>query len=79
MKNKIISFLIVAIIGAGLILFAFTKKSYSKANEVYQVYLNGNKIGTITNESDLYDLIDERLLEIKEKYKVDKVYQPNSF
>ena len=79
MKNKIISFLIVAIIGAGLILFAFTKKSYSKANEVYQVYLNGNKIGTITNESDLYDLIDERQLEIKEKYKVDKVYPPNSF
>ncbi|MBR5662178.1 MAG: peptidoglycan DD-metalloendopeptidase family protein [Bacilli bacterium] len=79
MKNKIISFLIVAVIGAGLILFAFTKKSYSKANEVYQVYLNGNKIGVITDKDDLYDLIDERQLEIKEKYGVDKVYPPNSF
>lgn len=79
MKNKIISFLIVAIIGTGIILFSFTKKSYSKANEVYQVYLNGNKIGLITDKDDLYDLINERQQEIKEKYGVDKVYPPNGF
>ena len=79
MKNKIISFLIVAIIGVGLFVFTFTKKNYSKANEVYQVYLNGKKIGLITNKEDLYDLIDERQLEIKEKYGVKNVYPPNGF
>lgn len=77
MKNKIISLLIVAIIGLGLFIFSFTKKNYSGANEVYQVYLNGNKIGLITDKQDLYDLINERQLEIKDKYGVDKVYPPN--
>ena len=77
MKNKIISFLIVAIVGIGLFLVAFTKKNYSKANEVYQIYLNGEKIGLITDKDDLYDLINERQLEIKEKYGVSKVYPPN--
>jgi hypothetical protein len=79
MKSKIISFLIVAVIAAGLVLFSFNNKSYSKANEVYQVYLNGNKIGTITDKDDLYNLINERQQEIKEKYGVDKVYPPNGF
>ena len=79
MKNKIISFLIVAIIGTGLFIASFTQKNYKKANEVYQVYLNGNKIGLITDEDDLYDLIDERQLEIKEKYGVKNVYPPNGF
>lgn len=79
MKNKIISFLIVAIVGIGLFLVAFTKKNYSKANEVYQIYLNGEKIGLITDKDDLYNLINERQLEIKEKYGVSKVYPPNGF
>ena len=79
MKNKIISFLIVAIIGTGLFIASFTQKNYKKANEVYQVYLNGNKIGLITDKDDLYDLIDERQLEIKEKYGVKNVYPPNGF
>lgn len=79
MKNKIISFLIVAIIGVSLFIFSFGNKGHSKANEIYQVYLNGNKIGSITNAEDLYDLIDERQLEIKEKYGVKNVYPPNGF
>lgn len=79
MKGKIISFLMVAIITISLFLFSFTKKHYSNANEVYQVYLNGNKIGLITDKDDLYDLINERQQEIKEKYGVSKVYPPNGF
>lgn len=79
MKNKIISFLIIGIITVSLCLFSFAKSSFSKANEVYQVYLNGKKIGLITDKDDLYDLINDRQLEIKEKYGVDKVYPPNGF
>lgn len=79
MKSKIISFLIVAIISTGLFLFAYSKKEYTVANEIYQVYLNGNKIGLITDKDDLYDLINDKQQEIKEKYGVDKVYPPNGF
>ena len=79
MKNKIISFLIVAIVGLGLFVFSFSKKNYSQANEVYQVYLNGKKIGLITDKDDLYNLIDEKQSEIKEKYGVSNVYPPNGF
>ena len=74
MKNKIISFLIIGIITVSLCLFSFAKSSFSKANEVYQVYLNGKKIGLITDKDDLYDLINDRQLEIKEKYGDEFVY-----
>ena len=79
MKGKIISFLIVAIVAVSLFLVGFTKKNYGDAAEIYQVYLNGNKIGLLANDNDLYDLINEKQQEIKEKYGVDNVYPPNGF
>ena len=79
MKGKIISYLLVAIISVGLFISFFVEKNYSKANKVYQVYLNGQKIGLLNNDDDLYDLINEKQQEIKEKYGVDKVYPPNGF
>ena len=45
-------------------------------HEYYQVYLGGEKIGLIKSENALYELIDQEQQEIKEKYKVDKVYSP---
>lgn len=79
MKNKIISFLIVAIVSVGVFVFSFGEKNYSKANEVYQVYLNGNKIGLINDDKDLYSLINEKQREIKNKYNVKNVYPPKGF
>lgn len=79
MKNKIVSVLIVLIISTFIFVVSFGKKNYSNANEVYQVYLNGNKIGMIANDKDLYDLINDRQKEIKEKYNVKNVYPPNGF
>ena len=79
MKGKIISFLIVAIISVGLFLSYFIDKNYNKANKVYKIYLNGTKIGLLKDDNELYDLINEKQLEIKEKYNVDKVYPPNGF
>ena len=79
MKNKIISFLIVGIIGVGLISFSFLKKSANEANEVYKVYLNGEKIGLLNDKDDLYDLINDKQLKIKEKYGVNNVYPPKGF
>ena len=67
MKGKIVSFLIIAIISVSLFLSYFIDKNYSKANPVYQVYLNGNKIGLLNNDNDLYDLINEKQQEIVKK------------
>lgn len=79
LKDKIISILIVLIIGVSLFIYSFPEKKYSYANELYQVYLNGEKIGLITDDNDLYNLINEKQLEIKNKYGVSKVYPPNGF
>ena len=52
---------------------------YNNAKENYQVYLDGEKIGLITSKNDLYNLINEEQVEIKNKYNVDQVYPPNGF
>lgn len=52
---------------------------YNVAKENYQVYLDGEKIGLIESKNDLYNLINEEQIEIKDKYSVDQVYPPNGF
>lgn len=79
MKGKIISFLIFAILSVSIFLIGFTKKNYTQANEIYQVYLNGNKIGMIADDQELYDLINKKQQDIKKKYNVENVYPPNGF
>lgn len=49
------------------------------ADKVYKVYLDANIIGYLADDNELYDLINKRQKEIKEKYKVDKVYPPANF
>ena len=46
-------------------------------NSFYQVYLGGNKIGLIRSKDELYNLIDEEQQEIKNYFKVNKVYPPS--
>ncbi len=48
-----------------------------KVNSYYQVYLGGQKIGLIKSKEELYNLIDEEQKEIKDYYKVNKVYPPS--
>lgn len=52
------------------------KKNDKDSVTLYQVYLNGKKIGLIENEDTLYSLIDKEQNQIKLKYGVDKVYPP---
>lgn len=49
------------------------------AKDVYQVYLDGEKIGLIEDELYLYDLINKEQVEIKEEYNVNQVYPPKGF
>jgi len=48
-----------------------------QAKLVYRVYLGGNSLGLIESKDELEKYIDNGQTEIKNKYKVDKVYAPN--
>ena len=45
--------------------------------EVYQVYLDGEKIGLITSKDELLEMIDREQSSIKEEYGVENVYPPD--
>lgn len=45
--------------------------------QLYRVYLAGESIGVIESKKELEDYIDQKQQQLKEKYKVDKVYAPN--
>ena len=78
-KENIISILIGLV--TAVIVFSLngiTEKPL-EANMLYQVYLNGENIGIIEDKDGLYDLINDKQKEIKDKYEVDSVYPPNDF
>ena len=76
MKAKILSFLLVLFVIGLLFVIGISQKNLGTPNEVYQVYLNGRKIGLIDSEQKLLDLIDKGQAGIKESFNVDKVYPP---
>ena len=45
--------------------------------KVYRVYLKGDSLGIIKSKTALEDYINEKQIEIKKKYDVDKVYIPS--
>ena len=75
-KNIVITILITLITGTILLLSSMTDQVFTRANTMYQVYLQGEKIGMIDNEDELYALIDENQTAIKNEYNVDNVYPP---
>ncbi len=78
-KGNIIFSTLFTIMLSFLIIFSGVNYSVNKnPSEVYIVYLDGVKIGSIKSKDKLYELIDKEQNSIKEKYKVDKVYPPNN-
>ena len=78
MKRYLITgFLVLVIIGLFISDF-FVKNNHHAPLEVYQVYLDGDVIGYIDNDEELYDLINEKQNEIRQKYKVNNVYPPEN-
>lgn len=71
--------IVTTIIGILLLIVGLTKRDFDYAKKVYQVYLNGNKLGLIESQKELYDLINEEQKGIKETYEVENVYPPNGF
>ncbi len=64
--------LTILIFGMGFI----EKENLKNSSTLYQVYLNGKKIGLIEDDKKLYNLIDKEQAEIKLRFGVDKVYPP---
>lgn len=73
---------IVAILLSSIVLFIYMfSEVYEEAytNTYYRVYLHGDEIGLIDDETALYELINNEQKEIKEEFGVDQVYPPNEF
>ncbi|MBR1679875.1 MAG: peptidoglycan DD-metalloendopeptidase family protein [Bacilli bacterium] len=77
-KEKTIIIMTGILMSILMILIGFPKKNMSPQN-VYQVYLDGTKIGLVDNKENLLNLINEEQQDIKSEYKVNQVYPPNGF
>lgn len=75
--NKVMGVSITILISIIVFFFGVRTKLEGNPNSIYKVYLNGESIGLIENKQELLDLIDQEQIEIKNKYKVDKVYPPS--
>ena len=74
-KKDIIYTLLAMIISSSIFFVGYTRAQ--EPVELYRVYLKGETIGYINNKKLLEEYIDKEQVELKEKYKVDKVYLPN--
>jgi len=78
-KEIIITIVIVLIVCVLFVLNFVANKYILRAENVFRVYLDGNIIGYITNDEELYQIINQRQKEIRKKYNVKNVYPPESF
>ena len=78
MKNKwTFSIIFVIIISSIAALFLGVNIRINKTpEEVYTVYLDGEKIGVVEEDDEFNNYINDKEIELKEKYNVDKIYTP---
>ena len=78
MKNKwtvgIITIVILSILS--LFLAGFKLTTNKEPKEVYNVYLDGEKVGTVKSKVDFEKYINNQEEKLKEKYGVSKIYTP---
>ena len=75
--KKILSFSFIIIISLSIFWLGFGYKKIEEPNTYYQVFLDGEVIGTVTSSKKLEKYIDSQNEYIKKKYNVDTVYSPN--
>ena len=78
-KEIIKTSILTIIVGIMFLIVGLIDRNYDYAEDYYQVYLNGDKIGLIIDENELYDLINEEQKDIKDTYNVSTVYPPTGF
>lgn len=65
------------ILSSLIFILGLDRKDYTTdPGEVYQVYLNGEVIGVIENEEELYGLINDEQKTLKKEFDVKKIYAP---
>ena len=74
--KKIVSIFLSLIIILSVFLLSFDAKASKEPNVYYNVFLDGELIGTISSDTKLNNYIDKQNEAIKEKYQVDTVYSP---
>jgi len=78
MKNKW-SFSIISIATLSILsifILGFKLNENKTPNEVYVVYLEGKKIGTVKSQEEFNNYINQQEEKLKVKYNVDKIYTP---
>ena len=77
-NNKIGFGIIVSVIAISLfvILLGFKSSFRGEPGVVYTVYLDGKSIGAISSKESFEDYINLKEEELKKKYDVDTVYNP---
>ena len=79
-KKGIVISTLISIASAALLVWIFSlETSYAEPDFIYQVYLDGEKIGLIESKDKLYELINKEQKQIKETYNVEQVYPPKGF
>lgn len=79
LKAYRVSIIITVVLSSITALMFFSNNHYENPDTVYQIYLDGEKIGLIDDRDELYELINEEQSEIKNNYNVEQVYPPNGF
>ena len=75
MKKFLIT-LLVMIISASIFIIAYNYRDSKSPNSYYRVYLDGEVIGVIDSKDKLEKFIDAESENVKNKYKVNRVYAP---
>lgn len=78
MKSKNIFSIIIALIltVACIFILGFKLTENKTPHELYNVYLDGEKIGTVKSKEDFETYINKQEEYLKEKYQVSKIYIP---
>ena len=71
---KIVFVMILALSSLILVKFGTTKNKIP--NELYTVFLDGNKIGTVKSGEEFNSYINKQEEKLKAKYEVDTIYAP---
>ncbi len=79
LKQNIITAIISLLIVGLFALNYIANRYFLSAQEIYKVYLYGDIIGYIHDKDELYNMINQRQLELKDKYHVENVYPPDTF
>ena len=77
-KNKIMLAIMVVLMGIFFTLIGVNKLG-ENPSRVYQVYLDGKKVGLVEDKEELLNLINEEQQEIKDTYQINQVYPPTGF